>query len=58
MENAASWSISDLLTDVGTVVTNTIDMAAENKLLAFFLGCSVVVAGYGVFTSFRKRSKK
>ena len=58
MDNqSASWSVSGLVSGVGDVVNGAVDLAASNPLIAIFLGMSLVAAGYGLFTFFRKKSK-
>ena len=54
---SASWTVSSLVSGVGDVVNGAVDLAASNPLIAVFLGMSLVAAGYGLFTSFRRKSK-
>ena len=55
--STATWTISNLISGVGDVVSGAVDLAASNPLCAIFLGMSLVGAGYGLFTKLRRKSK-
>ena len=54
---AASFSISTLLTDCGTVITTVCTTVAENPVLAVFLGLGLLTTGAVAFRKLRKTSK-
>lgn len=59
MDNTTSdtSTLLGLVADVGDVVGASLDIALAHPIISFFLGCSVVAAGYGLFTIFRKKSR-
>ena len=54
---SASFSISTLLTDVGSVITTVCSTIAGNPLLAVFCGLGIVTTGAVAFRKLRKTSK-
>lgn len=53
----AGFSISTLLTDCGTVISQVCSTIASNPLLAVFCGLGILTTGAVAFRKLRKTSK-
>ena len=53
-EAGASMTVSGLLTDVGTLLNQVIDIIGGNPVLSALLGCALVGVGARLFRRIRK----
>lgn len=57
MDNATETStLVGLVSNVGDVVSATLDIAMAHPLISFPLACTICASAFGLFTFFRRKS--